>query len=80
MPEPRNQDEVVKEKMKKEALSETVTERVNPPGLKEIHKKSFAEAGEFLANVLKSRRNVTRIVFQVGEYVELTYERDAYRK
>lgn len=50
------------------------TERLRLPGIKTLHTKNLAAIGEALANVLKSRPNITSLTYKIGEYVEITYQ------
>lgn len=76
--EPRNQEQLVKQKMGGKDLGafNTITERVYIPGIETLHHKSTDEIAATLANVIKSRSTVRAITYVLGSHIEITSESD----
>jgi hypothetical protein len=74
MPELKNQAEIVaKDQMLRETGRE-VTDKLRVPGLTELPSKTREEVAEVLVNVLKSRKDITRINWKIGEsFIEVSY-------
>lgn len=51
---------------------EQTTEKVVVPGIQTLHDKPTTEIAEVIANVLRSRPNIVKMTYVVGEYFELT--------
>lgn len=65
----RTQDDIVKQALP--VLQEEVR-KVLLPGIKDLHTRPATEIAEVLANVLRMERNVTKLTWTVGKYIELT--------
>lgn len=76
--EPKNQQDLLEKNLKDHAKTRMTlhTERIRLPGIETLHLKPVDEVSAVLANVLKSRNSVTTLVFQVGQYIEITSESD----
>lgn len=48
------------------------TDKLVLPGIETLHLKPTIEIAEVLANVLRSRPNITRMDFIIGSHIELT--------
>jgi hypothetical protein len=51
---------------------ETVTDKVVVPGIQNLHDQSTVEVAEVIANVLRSRPNITKLTYVVGSHFEIT--------
>jgi len=51
----------------------TVTDKLNIPGIKTLHTKPVDEIAAVLANLIKSRAGITKLTYNIGEDVEVTY-------
>lgn len=70
----RDQSDHVREMLSKDGRTGgSRTERVYPPGIEDLHKRSIDEVAQTLAHVLRSRPLVTELRYVAGEYVELTF-------
>ena len=68
--EPKNQEEIVKNDLLKEP--QLIKDRLDLPGLKEMHKGSVNDLAQIIAMVLKSRSNIVKLEYVVGDYIEIT--------
>lgn len=68
----RTQTDLVREEQIKRPSS--ITEDLRIPGVDSLHTKEKSEIAGVLTNVLKSRAGITRLVWNVGHSIELTYE------
>lgn len=66
----KTQDDHVKEDLGYQPKE--VTRNVTIPGLDTLHQKPIPEIAEVLANVLRSERNIIKMIFTVGKGIELT--------
>lgn len=73
--EPQNQTEIVQRQIPEGreggALTE-ITEQVVLPGMETLQNKSIQEIAGILANVLKSRNDITKLTYVVGKHIEIT--------
>jgi hypothetical protein len=51
-----------------------VTDRIELPGIKQLHTKSKEEIAAVLTNFLLSRSNVKELKFVIGSHIEVTYD------
>lgn len=74
--EPRTQSDIVKKQLGDHASTRmtSVTEKVRPPGIEKLHLQSKEDIAIALANVLKSRANITGLNYIIGQYIEITSE------
>lgn len=72
------QKDIVSETLRDHATQRmtTTTETLTPPGIQTLHLKELSEIGEVIANVIKSRRGVTQLVYNVGQSIQITSESD----
>jgi len=70
----RTQDDIVAQQQP--VKPKEVTRKVGLPGVAQLHTRSTEEIAEVLAVVLKSERNITRLDWKIGEFIELTTESD----
>lgn len=70
----RNQEELVRSRGALVEEGEVVTDKLRLPGVSKLHERPTAEIAEALTTALKSRRNVKKISWTLGEdYIEVTY-------
>lgn len=70
MPMKTQEDHVMADQMHVEQKETTV--KVSVPGMQKLHEQPTAEIAEVLANVLRSRPNIVKMTYVVGQYIELT--------
>ncbi|HLX53966.1 MAG TPA: hypothetical protein VKR58_08490 [Aquella sp.] len=72
------QKDIVSEKLKDHATQRmtSTTETLTPPGIQTLHQKDISEIADFLANIIKSRRGVTTLTYNVGHSITVTSESD----
>ncbi len=71
---PNSQSDIMKQELSEKPRQ--VTDTLRLPGIDKLHLKSKDEIAEVLANVLKSRANITALKFVVGSHLELTCDVD----
>lgn len=69
----RTQEDLVKEKLSKQ--EKVITDRLTPPAIRDLHTKSLEDIATTLAQVLKSRPNIRKLTYVVGESIDITYEK-----
>lgn len=70
----KTQDDIVAQDQGFKTRESTYPVRV--PGIMQLHLKSTDEIAEVLAVVLKSERNITRLDWKLGEYMNVTVRND----
>jgi len=70
----RDQSDHVREMLSEQGKSGgSKTERVYPPGIEDLHKRSIDEVAQTLAHVLRSKPLITEMHYVAGQYIELTF-------
>ena len=69
----RSQADIVKEALTQERR--VFIEDLRLPDIENLHTKPRDEIAVVLTNVLKSRSNITKMVWTIGKSLELTYEK-----
>lgn len=65
----KTQDDHVKEELGFQP--ELIREKVNLPGIRQLHEQPAADIAEVLATLIKSRNDVKEIHYVVGEGIEI---------
>jgi hypothetical protein len=70
-----NQQDIVRDYViQNKDTNKEVTDRLKWPGLSELATKPKEEIADTLVNILKSRANITRINWEIGQYyIEISY-------
>ena len=70
-----NQEDLVRDyTLRNKDTDKEVTDRLRWPGIRELHTKPRDEIADTLANVVKSRANITRVNWEIGkDYIEISY-------
>lgn len=55
-------------------------ETLRLPGIETLHTKSADEIAAVLTNVIKSRSGITKLVYVVGEGIEITYDGNPFNQ
>lgn len=73
-----SQKTIVEDTLKEHAASRLTftTERVYIPGIETMHLKPIEEVAGVIANLIKSRANLTVLTFHVGKFIEITSQSD----
>lgn len=75
---PKTQNDLVEQQLSN--IPKEVTEVLKFPGVETLHTKSKEDIAAVLANLLKSRNNVTKLTFVVGSHLEITFESNPFNQ
>jgi hypothetical protein len=68
----KTQDDIVRESQGFQP--KFFTDKIVVPGIENLHTKPTTDIAEVITNVLRSRPNITQLVYVVGSHFEVTSE------